>query len=59
MSDSHTQEGQVQRAKRLRELIENLKSGTATETPENKPSLREQIEDRAKWLEEQKEKEAD
>ncbi|MGA2879841.1 MAG: hypothetical protein ABSG13_12895 [Bryobacteraceae bacterium] len=47
MSDQHTQEGQVQRAKRLREQIESLKSGRPVETPGHEKSLREQIEDRA------------
>lgn len=45
---SHTQEGQVERAKRLRNLIENLKSGQHAEPEDHKPSLREQVEDRAK-----------
>jgi len=47
MPDQHTQEGQVQRAKRLREQIESLKSGRPVETPGHVKSLREQIEDRA------------
>ena len=49
MSDPHTLEGQAQRAKRLREQIENLKSGTQPEpAPDHQKSLREQIEERAK-----------
>ena len=47
MSDPHTLEGQAQRAKRLREQIENLKSGKAPELPAGNKSLREQIEERA------------
>lgn len=44
---SHTQEGQVERAKRLRSQIEKLKSGQHAEPADHKPSLREQVEDRA------------
>jgi hypothetical protein len=47
MSDQHTQEGQIQRAKRLREQIEGLKAGRQVETPGHEKSLREQIEERA------------
>ncbi len=47
MSDQHTKEGQVQRAKRLREQIEGLKSGQRSEPPGRAKSLREQIEERA------------
>jgi hypothetical protein len=50
MSDQHTQEGQVQRAKRLREQIESLKSGRSIEPPGHGQSLREQIEERAKQI---------
>ena len=56
MSDQdsqHTQEGQVQRAKRLREQIEGLKSGRRIEPPGQEKSLREQIEDRANQLRQQ------
>jgi hypothetical protein len=49
MSDPHTAEGQKQRAKRLREQIEALKSGSGPQK-EHKPSLREQIEERAAEL---------
>jgi hypothetical protein len=51
MSDQHTQDGQAERAKRLREQIERLKSGSATEQPAPIPSLREQIEDRSGQVE--------
>jgi len=47
MNDPHTLEGQAQRAKRLREQIELLKSGKAPERPAENESLREQIEERA------------
>lgn len=45
-SDQHTQQGQIQRAKRLREQIENLKSGRV-EPATHPKSLREQIDERA------------
>jgi hypothetical protein len=51
MSDQHTQDGQAQRAKRLREQIERLKSGSAIEQPAHIQSLREQIEDRSGQVE--------
>jgi hypothetical protein len=44
---SHTQQGQNERAKRLREQIERLKSGRPEEDRPDKPkSLKEQIEER-------------
>ena len=48
MSDetSHTKQGQIERAKRLREQVERLKSGKQPEDEEG-GSLREQIERRA------------
>jgi len=46
-SNEHTREGQVQRAKRLRDQIESLKSGQRAEPPGHAKSLREQIEERA------------
>jgi len=52
-SDQHTREGQVQRAKRLRQQIEGLKSGPRGETPSHQKSLREQIEERAEQVREQ------
>lgn len=45
-SSEHAREGQVQRAKRLREQIESLKTGQGSEAGHPK-SLREQIEERA------------
>ena len=50
MSDPHTLEGQVQRARRLREQIENLKSGSRPEKPDQNKSLREQIDERAEEI---------
>ena len=47
MSDQHTKEGQLQRAKRLREQIESLKSGRPIPEAGRAKSLREQIEERA------------
>ena len=42
-------EDQVARAKRLREQIESLKSGRRPQPdPEHKPSIREQVEERAR-----------
>jgi hypothetical protein len=55
MSDQHTQDGQVQRAKRLREQIESLKSGQRSEPPGRAKSLREQIEERADEVREREE----
>jgi hypothetical protein len=54
-SDQHTQEGQVQRAKRLREQIEGLKSGRRGPAPPHEKSLREQVEDRAEQVRERDE----
>lgn len=54
MSDPHTLEGQAQRAKRLREQIENLKSGQAPEQPAENKSLREQVEERASQVRKEK-----
>jgi len=47
MSDPHTLEGQVQRAKRLRQQIEELKSGERPGPVSRPESLREQVEERA------------
>jgi hypothetical protein len=47
--NSHTQEGQNQRAQRLRQVIENLKEGVAPEdSPSEDKSLKEQIDERAR-----------
>ncbi len=53
--DEHTREGQIQRAKRLREQIEGLKSGGSNQAPHGEKSLREQIEDRAGKIRQQEE----
>lgn len=54
MVDPHTREGQVERAKRLRAHIEDLKAGKQVpDSPEHKKSLREQIEERANEAHEQ------
>jgi hypothetical protein len=60
-SNQHTREGQVQRAKRLREQIESLKSGRSIDPLAGDPpagqgkSLREQVEDRANRVRERDE----
>jgi len=46
-SSEHAREGQVQRAKRLREQIESLKTGQSPEPAGHPKSLREQIDERA------------
>jgi hypothetical protein len=55
MSDSHAREGQIERARRLRDLIEDLKSGKHSQPPGRKPSLREQIAKRAQDVQRAKE----
>jgi hypothetical protein len=46
---SHEQKGQVERAQRIRQQIERLKSGRSQDDrPDEDKSLREQVEDRAK-----------
>jgi hypothetical protein len=53
-STSTHPEDQVARAKRLREHIEGLKSGRRPEPdPGHKPSIREQVEERAREQQEQ------
>jgi hypothetical protein len=54
-SDQHTREGQVERAKRLRVQIENLKSGQRSAPPGAVKSLREQIGERAEQVRERDE----
>lgn len=48
MSDdqSHVEQGQIERARRLREKIEQLKSGAPPQEPGAKKSLKEQIAER-------------
>jgi hypothetical protein len=46
---SHTEQGQIERAQRLRRVIENLKEGGDDEQPSSEDkSLKEQIEERAR-----------
>jgi hypothetical protein len=49
---SHTEQGQIERAQRLRQKINQMKQGVPStdETPAHSPSLKEQIEDRANKL---------
>jgi hypothetical protein len=44
---NHTEQGQVERAQRLRAKIDRLKKGIPDEEPGRPESLKEQIEDRA------------
>jgi hypothetical protein len=44
---SHTEQGQIERAQRLRAKIDRLKKGIPDEQPGRSESLKEQIEDRA------------
>lgn len=51
---SHEQQGQDERAQRIRKQIERLKSGQVSGNRPDKPkSIREQVEERAKALEKQ------
>ncbi len=46
---SHTEQGQIERAQRLRQVIENLKQGHAKdESSSEGKSLKEEIEERAR-----------
>lgn len=56
MSDSHTSEGQIERAKRLRMQIERLQSGSQGSPEDHPSSLREKIEERAKEMREKEKK---
>jgi hypothetical protein len=56
MSDAHTREGQEERAKRLRQQIEQMQSGSTNPAPERPLSLREQIEKRANEIRQQEER---
>jgi translation initiation factor 2B subunit (eIF-2B alpha/beta/delta family) len=48
---SHTQQGQIERAQRLRRVIEDLKEGHTEDQPSSKgKSLKEQIDERADAL---------
>jgi hypothetical protein len=50
MTGSNTSESQTQKAKRMRERIEDLKSGRRPQPPDGAKSLRERIEERANLL---------
>jgi hypothetical protein len=56
MSDAHTLEGQEERARRLRQQIEQMQSGSTKPEPEQPLSLREQIEKRANEIRQQEER---
>jgi|HubBroStandDraft_2_1064218.scaffolds.fasta_scaffold08404_4 hypothetical protein len=46
---SHKEQGQIERAKRLREVIENLKQGHVDDEPSSEgESLKEQVDERAR-----------
>jgi hypothetical protein len=48
---SHEQKGQIERAQRIRQQIDRLKSGSSQDDrPDEDKSLREQIEERAKQV---------
>lgn len=47
---SHIQQGQIERAQRLRRVIEDLKEGHTEEPPSTGKSLKEQIDERANAL---------
>ncbi len=49
---SHEQQGQDERAQRIRKQIERLKSGRVSDDSPDKPkSIREQVEERARKIE--------
>jgi hypothetical protein len=50
---SHEQQGQDERAQRIRKQIERLKSGRADDRPDKPKSIREQVEERAREREKQ------
>lgn len=48
---SHTEQGQIERAQRLRRVIENLKTGQIDSKPSSEDkSLREEVEERARTV---------
>ncbi len=52
---SHTEQGQIERAQRLRRKIDDLKTGKAVSPPSPKgKSLREQVEERGRAASEKK-----
>jgi len=54
---SHTEQGQLERARRLREQIERLRTGATGDEPSHEKSLREQIEERVAEQEKQRKRE--
>ena len=52
---SHVERGQAERARRLRERIDQLKSGTPVTDPGQPKSIKQQIGERVSQLEKEKE----
>lgn len=52
---SHVEQGQAERARRLRERIDQLKSGTPITDPGQPKSIKQQIGERVSELEKEKE----
>jgi hypothetical protein len=52
---SHVEQGQAERARRLRERIDQLKSGTPITDPGQPKSIKQQIGERVSQLEKEKE----
>ncbi|HKR94916.1 MAG TPA: hypothetical protein VJW55_06125 [Candidatus Angelobacter sp.] len=52
---SHVEQGQAERARRLRERIDQLKSGTSITDPGQPKSIKQQIGERVSELEKEKE----
>jgi hypothetical protein len=52
---SHVEQGQAERARRLRERIDQLKSGTPVADPGQPKSIKQQIGERVSQLEKEKE----
>jgi hypothetical protein len=52
---SHVEQGQAERARRLRERIDQLKSGTPVTDPGQPKSIKQQIGERVSQLEKEKE----
>jgi hypothetical protein len=51
---SHVEQGQAERARRLREKIEQLKSGTPQQGSDQPKSIKQQIADRVTEIEKEK-----
>jgi hypothetical protein len=50
---SHVEQGQLERARRLRQKIDELKSGVPANKPGQPKSIKEQLAERARQIEEQ------